>query len=300
MPHPTGRLPVPRCRKIRCAALPTHFVLVKKRPGITLRQKCSHESARFMKNSRLRLAVLAAIALAACSAIAQTQMPAAGPPGWNAALTRLFGDIKAFTARAEMRALDKAGKEVATVPMGFAMLDDKVRLEIDMNQMKSAQMPPGMGAQLKQLGLDRTVVVMTAQKKSMLVIYPALQAYVDMPMPDEAAAAVDRNFKIEKTPLGKETVDGHACVKHRVILTDAKGQKAEAMVWNASDLKDFPVQMQMNDKEATVVMRYKEIQLAKPETKQFDPPAGFTRHADMQQLMMIVMQKQSGGQGRKK
>jgi len=253
-----------------------------------------------MQKLKRCLTVLPAIVLAAAAGIVRAQMPAAGPPGWNAALTRLFGDIKAFTARAEMRAWDKAGRELASVPMGFALLDDKVRLEVDMTQMKSAQFSPGMGAQLKQMGMDRTVVVMAMQKKSMLLMYPGLQAYVDMPMPDEAAAAVDRNFKIEKTPLGKETVDGHACVKHRVILTDAKGQKAEAMVWNASDLKDFPVQMQMNDKEATVVMRYKEIQLAKPETKQFDPPAGFTRHADMQQLMMVAMQKQMGGRGGRK
>jgi len=96
-----------------------------------------------------------------------------------------------------------------------------------------------------------------------------------------------------KTPLGKETIDGHPCVKNRVVMTDAKGQKAEAVVWNATDLKEFPVQMQMNDKQTTVVMRYKEVHLSKPDAKQFDAPAGFTKHSDMQQLMMAIAQKQN-------
>ena len=253
-----------------------------------------------MQKLKRCLTVLPAIVLAAAAGIVRAQMPAAGPPGWNAALTRLFGDIKAFTARAEMRAWDKAGRELASVPMGFALLDDKVRLEVDMTQMKSAQFSPGMGAQLKQMGMDRTVVVMAMQKKSMLLMYPGLQAYVDMPMSDEAAATADKNFKIEKTSLGKETVEGHPCLKHKVIMTDDNGQKAEAIVWNASDLKDFPVQMQINDKEATVVMRYKEVRLARPEAGQFDAPAGYTKHADMQQLMMVAMQKQMGGRGGRK
>jgi hypothetical protein len=82
-----------------------------------------------------------------------------------------------------------------------------------------------------------------------------------------------------------------------VLVTDDKGQKAEAIVWNATDLKEFPVQMQMNDKEATVVMRYKEIKLARPDAKQFEAPAGYSKHSDMMQLMQVAAQKMAGGAG---
>ena len=78
---------------------------------------------------------LAAILASGAAGIANAQMPGGGPPGWNAAMTKLFGDIKAFSAKAEMRALDKAGQPAIQVPMNFALLDNKVRMDIDMTQV---------------------------------------------------------------------------------------------------------------------------------------------------------------------
>ena len=245
---------------------------------------------------------LAAILASSAAGIAHAQMPAGGPPAWNAAMTRLFGDIKAFSAKAEMRALDKSGQPAIQMPMNFALLDNKVRLDIDMAQVKGPKAPPDQVALLKQMAMDRVACIVALDKKAMQLIFPSLAAYVETPLPEDEAAALNKDLKLHKTPLGKETIDGHPCVKNRVVMTDAKGQKAEAVVWNATDLKDFPVQMEMNDKGTTVVMRYNEVRLSKPDAKQFDAPAGFTKHADMQQLMMAIAQKQNqkGSQGGKK
>ena len=248
-----------------------------------------------MKLLKMIGATAAGLFVLAGAVVAQPQM-GGGAPGWNAAMTKLFGDVKAFSARADMRALDKAGKESVNMTMGFALLDEKVHLDIDLSQMKGAQMQPGTAAQLKQMGMDRMAVIVFPAKKSMYLIYPGLQAYVDMPVPNEEGLA-DKNVKINKTVLGNETIDGHPCVKNKVVLTDDKGQKAEAIVWNATDLKEFPVQMQMNDKDATVVMRYKDIQLAKPDAKQFAAPAGYGKHTDMMQLMQVAVQKATRGAG---
>ena len=245
---------------------------------------------------------LAAILASGVAGVAHAQMPAGGPPGWNAAMTKLFGDIKAFSAKAEMRALDKAGQPAIQVPMNFALLDNKVRMDIDMTQLKGPQAPPDQVALLKQMAMDRVACIVALDKKAMQLIFPSLAAYVETPLPEDEAAALNNDLKLHKTPLGKETIDGHPCVKNRVVMTDTKGQKAEAVVWNATDLKEFPVQMQMNDKETTVVMRYKEVRLSKPDAKQFDAPTGFTKHADMQQLMLAIAQKQNqkDSQGGKK
>ena len=234
-----------------------------------------------------------ALALAYGAGIAHAQMPAAGPPGWNAAMIKLFGDIKAFSAKAEMRALDKSGKPVIQVPMSFAMLDNKVRMDIDMTLLKGPQAPPDQVALLKQMAMDRVACIVALDKKSMQLIFPSLAAYVEAPLTEDEAAALNKDWKLQRIPLGKESIDGHPCVKNRVVMTDGKGQQTEAVVWNATDLKDFPVQMQLNDKETTVVMRYNEVRLSKPDAKQFDAPAGFTRHTDIQQLMMAIAQKQN-------
>jgi hypothetical protein len=245
---------------------------------------------------------LAAFLASGAAGIANAQLAAGGPPGWNAAMTKLFGDIKAFSAKAEMRALDKSGQPAIQVPMNFALLDNKVRMDIDMTQLKGPQAPPDQVALLKQMAMDRVACIVALDKKAMQLIFPSLAAYVEAPLPEDEAAALNKDLKLYKIPLGKETIDGHPCVKNRVVMTDANGQKAEAVVWNATDLKDFPVQMQMNDKETTVVMRYNEVRLSKPDAKQFDAPAGFTKHADMQQLMLAIAQKQNqkGSPGGKK
>ena len=255
-----------------------------------------------MKCLKTFRSALAAILASSAAGIANAQMPMGGPPGWNTAMTKLFGDTKAFSAKAEMLALDKSGQPAIQVPMNFALLDNKVRMDIDMTQVKGPQAPPDQVALLKQMAMDRVACIVALDKKAMQLIFPSLAAYVETPLPEDEAAALNKDLKLHKTPLGKETIDGHPCVKNRVVMTDTKGQKAEAVVWNATDLKEFPVQMQMNDKETTVVMRYKEVHLSKPDAKQFDAPAGFTKHTDMQQLMMAIAQKQNqkSSQGGKK
>src|SRR6266498_3992376 len=165
-----------------------------------------------MNRMRIVWPALFAILASGAAGIAHAQMPAGGPPGWNAAMTKLFGDIKAFSAKAEMRALDKSGQPAIQVPMHFALLDNKVRMDIDMTQLKGPQAPPDQVALLKQMAMDRVACIVAIDKKAMQLIFPSLAAYVETPLPEEEAAALNKDLKLHKTPLGKETIDGHACV----------------------------------------------------------------------------------------
>src|SRR6266498_3695788 len=134
-----------------------------------------------MKNWKSQWTVLVLAWLAGFAEPARAQVGMGTPPGWNAAMTRLFGDIKAFTAKAELRVLDKAGKESITLPMNFALLDRKVRMDIEMTQMKGPQVPPEQIASLKQMAMDRLSCVILPDTKMMNIIFPSLAAYVEMP-----------------------------------------------------------------------------------------------------------------------
>src|SRR5438552_3419239 len=83
-------------------------------------------------------------------------------------------------------------------------------------------------------------------------------------MPGDEATAATQNYKIAKTELGKETIDGHVTKKTKMVITDSKGVKQEAITWNSADLKGFPVQVQMTEKGTTVLMRYRNVNLNKP------------------------------------
>ena len=135
------------------------------------------------------------------------------------------------------------------------------------------------------------VSLVIPDKKVVTLIYPGLQATVEMPLPDSETAAALKDAKPEITKLGNETIDGQPCIKNKVMMTDAKGQKREVLVWNASNMKEFPLQVRFAEGDNTLEMRFKQVKLEKPEAKQFEPPTGYTKYADFQQFMGAAMQK---------
>jgi len=211
-------------------------------------------------------------------------------------MTKLFGAHTAFSARAEMQAKGGPTGDMSMM-MEFALLDGKTRSDIDMSTMKSAQLPPNAVEAMQQMGMGRMVGINDPKASTMMLIYPGLESYLEVPVPPAEAAASKEDYKIEKTELGKETVAGRATVKYKVTMTDSKGTTKEALMWTAPDLKDFPVKMESNDQGATVTMTYSEVKFTKPDAALFAPPAGFTKHASQQGLMQAAMMRMMGGAG---
>ncbi len=248
-----------------------------------------------MKNSH---PLLVALAAGLFLSLAEPVGAQGGPGGPNAGVSptmlKMFGDIKAFSAKAEMRVLQAGKKEMMSGTISFALLDGKTRMEMDLTQLKSGQIPPEVSRQLKQMGMDVTILVVLPDKKLTYMVYPGLKAYVEVPLPTEQAAS-EANIKMEKKELGKETIDGHSCVKYQVTLTGESGKKNEATSWNATDLKDFPIQTEFQEQGNTVIMRYKDIKFAKPDAKSFEAPAGFKKYTNQQELMQTEVLKRIGG-----
>lgn len=209
----------------------------------------------------------------------------AGAPGTDfATMLRLLGSQTGFTARYEVRMLDKDQKETLSAAMNFAYLENKIRLEIDVAQMKNKDLPANLVDQLKQVGMDQFVTLIRPDKKSILVVCPRLEASLTQPLQLETA-------KIEKQPIGKEALDDQPCVKNKVTFTPVKGAKEELTVWCATNLKDFPVQFLTKQNGETVIARFKQIQLVRPEARLFDLPAGFKEYNDTASFMAGVTAK---------
>jgi hypothetical protein len=240
--------------------------------------------------------LLAVAALFGAAFTSYAQLPGGAPGGINAALIKLFGDVTAFSAQTEVRVLDKSRQETLSVPMDFALLDKKIRVSLDLGSMKSKDMPPGTADALKQMGMARVISVVRPDKKLIHIIYPDQKCYLNMPMPPEEVEAMDKNPKVEKTELGKETLDGHPCVKMKVVIGGGdKGPPVEATTWNANDLKNFPIQIQTEEKGNTTVLRFKQVQLIKPEAKDFELPEGYKQYNDQQELIFGIMKNAAVG-----
>ena len=239
--------------------------------------------------------ILMLTGFAACAQIGG----AGAPAGMTAAIVKLFGDNHAFSAKAEVQVLDSAQKEIALMPMGFSLLDKNIRVEMDLTQVRNREMPPGAAESLKQMGMARVTSIVSPSKKTAYVLYPDQKVVLSMPLPKEEMTAADSSSKLDKTPIGKETIDGHPCVKNKVTLADDGGEKVEVTMWNATDLKDFPVQIQTKEKENTSLMRFKQVQLTPPEAALFEPPADYTQYTSQQELMQAILKKAAPGAERK-
>jgi hypothetical protein len=222
----------------------------------------------------------------ALGAFAQMRTPQTGV---SAEWIKMFGDIKAFTAAGESRLLDNTQKEITAMPMTLALREGKLRAEMDISQIKGGGIPPEAAAMVKQAGMDKMVTLILPERKMTMLIYPDAQAYTEMPAKEEVGD------KVETTELGKENINGHPCKKVKMVTTDSKGKTHEATIWQATDLKNFPIQMEMPQKSNILIVKFKDPKFDAPAAGLFDIPTTFVKYNNVQELMQAAMMKMLSG-----
>jgi hypothetical protein len=228
--------------------------------------------------------VVLASAIVGLTLVTARAQPGPPPgPNFDGALIKLFGDNSGFSATMEFHTTRTSGDEM-TMTGKLALLDGNSRVEMDMSNMQGGRMPQQAVARMKQMGMSKMVVISRRDKKLSYMIYPEMQAYMEHAAQNAGAAVAE--YKSEVTKLGEETIDGHDCIKNKVVVTGPDGATHESTVWNAADLKQFPLKIQMSEHGLVMVMLCKEIKLDRPDAAQFDPPAGFKKYDDMMSLMM--------------
>jgi hypothetical protein len=208
-------------------------------------------------------------------------------------MEKLFGDNHDFSATLEVQNKDASGGTL-TIPGKLAFDQGNSRFEMNMSEMKGGKIPPSALAQMKSMGLDHVVSISLSDKKSVYVIYPNVQSYVQITS-DTSAVTTNADDAVVTTRLSEETVAGHPCVKNKAVVTDKQGEQHEFTVWNATDLKNFPIQIQMSVQGNTITMSYSDLNFSKPDASLFSPPTGYTRYDNMQIMMRQVMIKKMGG-----
>ena len=212
--------------------------------------------------------------------VSSAQMPGGPPPDPCAALAKYMSKDAAFTATAKVvRGRDKA------MLMLFAVSGGNMRNEMDMTKVSGVRASDLEG--MKQLGMDKMVILKVAATQSAYIVYPGLQSYCDMPTGKKG----NPEGKVDKTELGKDTVEGHACTKSKLTFTAKDGQTSEALVWEATDMKNFPIQYQTVDEGKTTTTTFSDIKMGQPDAALFELPASYKKYDNMQQMMMGNMQR---------
>jgi hypothetical protein len=237
---------------------------------------------------RLPISLTTFICLSVATAFAQAGASAKGDAYFGGFTDKLFGSNVSYSAVMELQ----SGKGKPVVAQTY-FDEGKSRQELDL----AALIPAGLGMQKGSAG--KYIQLFLPEKKAFYQVHPEIKGYLEMPFPQPPTPQRESDYKMEQTLLGKETLDGHACVKNKTVVTNAQGHQKEYTVWNASDLNNFPLKIQSTDtfgESQTTV--YRNVKLAKPDAKLFELPAGYRKYTDLGAMMQDIMMKQMQGFGR--
>jgi hypothetical protein len=211
-------------------------------------------------------------------------------PQFGGAMNKLFGANQTFTAALEVQATTPNG--AMTLPGKISFDNGKTRFEMNMSDMRGSQFPPSALVQMKAMGMDSVISISRPDLKLMYLVYPGMNSYAEIKSQDMSASTDPDDYTVVSTDAGKETVDGHDCVKKQVTVTGKDGNKFESTVWDATDLKSFPVKIVLtptNSPPATILFR--NIAFVKPDAGLFNAPAGLTKYDSLQTMMQTEMAK---------
>jgi hypothetical protein len=219
-----------------------------------------------------------------------------GELGYNAAMAKLFADIPHFSAEVETSLTNLTDKTRMTVPMRMHKRQDQLRIEVDFARIKGTGLALQGLAAMQNIGMARMSSLVDPKQKSMTVLFPDLKAYAKVQM-SEVDIPQD-GFRVTKKPVGKDTIQGQACVRQQVTLTGTDGSKVEATTWEATALGNFPVRMFFRQKEGSMAMSFRDVALRAPADSLFTIPADYAGFDSMSALMQEALTRAVGGGAR--
>jgi hypothetical protein len=216
-------------------------------------------------------------------ASAQSANPMVFPADPIALLYGLLGTNCAFSASAEVSGEGPTDPDNFHMDVSYAMLRDFMRTGTDLAKLRSRNACDIAQGRLQEMGMDDTILIKLPDLKTSYVVYPRAHAYIEMPLDwrERLKTIVD----LQKAPIGTGTVDGHPCRTYRVHVTNALGDENDVVVWEATDLSNFPVQLRFEIAPSTFNILFHDVRLEAPDIGLFQPPADFDRYGSLRELV---------------
>lgn len=203
-------------------------------------------------------------------------------PGLDNSMELLFSGNPVFSATMQTDIASARGSMSVAAKMFFD--HGNSRTEMNVAGMQGSAISPQAAAQMKAMGMDQIVTIAPSSKTNVYMIYPNLHSYLSVSVPPQSAT----NNTLQTTKLGAETVSGHPCVKNKNTVT-VNGQPHDFTTWNATDLKNFPIQISLTDEGTTITMSFQNISFSTVSASEFQPPTGYTKYSSPQEMMQAVI-----------
>jgi len=139
--------------------------------------------------------------------------------------------------------------------------------------------------------------ILRPDKKVMWMVMPEQKSYMEMALDtskqDIQSKLHDPNVKVDKEFIANEVVDKHPAKKYHMTLTMNGKKEKSGYVWEATDLSNFPVKYESEDKKTSTV--WKNIKTGVVTDAVFEVPAGYKKMS-----MPTMPEGMGGGAPRKK
>lgn len=162
-------------------------------------------------------------------------------------------------------------------------------------EMPMARM--GTKSRVENPGMKGVVTISLGDVKKTIMMNTTSKTYHEQPMQgqEEMPNMYDSDVVFEKKKVGNETIDGHPCVKYDAVYyrKSKPNEKNKVTIWEAQDLKNFPVQMEItvpaNSKYpgsgGKMLIKYKNVKLGAATASMFEVPSGYKQVGSMQEVM---------------
>lgn len=162
-------------------------------------------------------------------------------------------------------------------------------------EMPMAKM--GNKSRVENPGMKGIVTIALADAKKTIMMNTNTKVYSEQIAQerDQVPNMYDPDVVFEKKKMGNETIDGHPCVKYDTVFyrKSKPEEKHKAIIWEAQDLKDFPIQIEVVVPASSkypgsggkMVMKYKDIKLGAATASMFEIPSGYKKVNSPQEVM---------------
>lgn len=125
------------------------------------------------------------------------------------------------------------------------------------------------------------IIIFRPDRKTIYNLWPSDKVVTEIRLPEGYKMSVSQipflHMVREKADIGSETINGHPCVKCRVVTQEEEGI-IEWTTWEATDMNRFPVRAEHPAvRQQTVRFEFSDIVLTKPDPSLFEPPKGYKK-----------------------
>lgn len=220
----------------------------------------------------------------------------------DSAVARVLAEMKIAGMVGEFElAVTNAGKvEITVFPLLVHVFDGQVRTEMDITAASAVITASGPFSALRQVGLTK-VINLTQLKGSAGVasqIFPEGKCYVTRELPVEDLLVL---LRVEKKPIGTETLGGVATEKSLITLVYPSGDKREARLWSVGgnprqlqfDIGDSRLTVRVQDTQGVAELRARDI--AEQKLALFELPRDYDKYTQLEDALTRIHARQQRG-----